>query len=63
MIEFIKPHVEKTGLRNALKLMNQKYPILDEEASNYNDTDSEKRKILAGKDDEGKDVTVRDNVR
>ena len=51
MIEFIKPYVERAGLRNAMKIMNQKYlDVVDEEeapvSSSLNDTDSEKRKNL-----------------
>ena len=46
MIDFIQPYVERAGLRNAMKIMNQKYPIVDEEPSHLNDTDSEKRKNI-----------------
>ena len=28
MIEFIKPYTERAGLRNAMKILNQKYGIL-----------------------------------
>jgi len=47
MIEFIGPYVERAGLRNAMKVLNQKYPGKNEELENLNDTDSEKRQNLA----------------
>jgi hypothetical protein len=47
MIEFISPYVERAGLRNAMKVLNQKYPGKNEEQENLNDTDSEKRQNLA----------------
>lgn len=47
MIEFIGPYVERAGLRNAMKVLNQKYPGKNEEHDNLNDTDSEKRQNLA----------------
>jgi len=47
MIEFINPYVERAGLRNAMKVLNQKYPGKNEEQESLNDTDSEKRQNLA----------------
>jgi len=47
MIEFISPYVERAGLRNAMKVLNQKYPGKNEEQESLNDTDSEKRQNLA----------------
>merc|ERR1719219_1647681 len=47
MIEFIGPYVERAGLRNAMKVLNQKYPGKNEEQDSLNDTDSEKRQNLA----------------
>ena len=50
MLEVISPYVERAGLRNAMKILHQKYPeTLDrDETRNDNDTDSEKRKNMSG---------------
>ena len=40
MIKFISPYVEKAGLRNAMKVLNQKYPGKNEDQESLNDTDS-----------------------
>ena len=57
MIEFIKPYVEKAGLRNAMKILNQKY-LDKEEENNFNDTDSEKRKNMNNSEEPEHDETV-----
>ena len=56
MIEFIKPYTERAGLRNAMKILNQKYPEKTEDLENLNDTDSEKRKLMAEEDESGEEV-------
>lgn len=59
MIEFIKPYTERAGLRNAMKILNQKYPEKTEDLDNLNDTDSEKRKNLTEETEEsGEEVEV-----
>ena len=59
MIEFIKPYTERAGLRNAMKILNQKYPEKTEDLANLNDTDSEKRKNLTDENEEsGEEVEV-----
>jgi len=47
MIKFIGPYVERAGLRNAMKVLNQNYPGKNDEQESLNDTDSEKRQNLA----------------
>ena len=61
MIEFIKPYTERAGLRNAMKILNQKYPEKTEDQENLNDTDSEKRKNL--NDEESGEEVEAMNVR
>ena len=54
MLEVISPFVERAGLRNAMKILHQKYPETpdrEEMMSNDNDTDSEKRKNMSGSGD------------
>ena len=53
MLEVISPYVERAGLRNAMKILHQKYPETPdrEETRNDNDTDSEKRKSMSGSGD------------
>ena len=52
MLEVISPYVERAGLRNAMKILHQKYPDTpDRDESNDNDTDSEKRKNMSGSGD------------
>merc|ERR1719400_1824463 len=49
MIEFIKPYTERAGLRNAMKILNQKYPEKTEDQENLNDTDSGEEKPDGGR--------------
>ena len=53
MLEVISPYVERAGLRNAMKILHQKYPETPDrdETRNDNDTDSEKRKNMSGSGD------------
>ena len=54
MLEVISPFVERAGLRNAMKILHQKYPETpdrEEMTTNDNDTDSEKRKNMSGSGD------------
>ena len=63
MIDFIKPYVERAGLRNAMKIMNQRYPDKDEEPDHLNDTDSEKRKNLSSDSKDDPEAAGTNNIQ